>query len=68
MGTSKPKDPTIVAIELVLLVLVPPLAFGLGVAAVGGWDTFVAGALVGAIIGISAASLRREFHGMDGGE
>ncbi|MDJ1430946.1 hypothetical protein [Halostagnicola sp. A-GB9-2] len=68
MGKSEPKNSTVVAIELVLLALGPPLAFGLGVAAVGGWDTFVAGALVGGVIGISAASLRRELHGMGGGD
>ncbi len=66
--SSEPKGPTTVAIEIVLLLLLPPLFMGLALAALSGTENFVPGALIGGIVGVVAASLRREIYGMRSAE
>lgn len=57
-----------VGMQLLLLLLIPPLFTGVAVAAASGPEYFAPGALVGVVIGVTAASLRREAHAMSSGE
>jgi len=53
---------TLVAVEIGLLLALPPFLFGALAAAVGGADAAVGGVLLGLAVGFAAAKLRREVY------
>ncbi|RQG98854.1 hypothetical protein [Natrarchaeobius oligotrophus] len=57
------KPPAVFALELIALSFGPPLVLGFGLAAASGPEQFLPGVAVGAVVGVSAASLRNELRG-----
>ena len=60
---EEPKDEAVVLMEMVFLMFIPALGIGLFIAALGGTENFLPGALIGGVVGLSLAKIRWEVHG-----